>query len=147
MSYYPCNLPKITRVILEVDARHLLVSRFRCYISQKSLYPGFFNFLYYKYISPGINPNSKYLTSAAKQRTERILYSNIYPTRCNVTQFILSGNCSTCFGWYNHPSSGAQTTVSTASGICQFPDKINCVTLHIVGYVLEYSCGARTYER
>ena len=36
----------------------------------------------------------------------------------NVTQFILSGNCSTCFGWYHHPSSGAQTTVSTASGIC-----------------------------
>jgi hypothetical protein len=34
----------------------------------------------------------------------------------NVTHFILSGNCSTCFGWYNHPSSGAQTTVSTASG-------------------------------
>ena len=45
-------------------------------------------------------------------------YSNIYPTRCNVTQYILSGNCSTCFGWYHHPSSGAQTTVSTASGIC-----------------------------
>jgi len=30
----------------------------------------------------------------------------------------MPGNCSTCFGWYNHPSSGAQTTVSTASGIC-----------------------------
>ena len=29
-----------------------------------------------------------------------------------------SKNCSTCFGWYYHPSSGAQTTVSTASGIC-----------------------------
>jgi hypothetical protein len=29
-----------------------------------------------------------------------------------------SGNCSTCFGWYFHPSSGAYTTVSTASGIC-----------------------------
>ena len=41
------------------------------------------------------------------------LYPNIYPTRCNVTQFILSGNCSTCFGWYHHPLSGAQTTVST----------------------------------
>ena len=40
-------------------------------------------------------------------------------TRCNVTQFIISGNCSTCFGWYLHPSSGAQTPVSTASGICQ----------------------------
>ena len=47
-------------------------------------------------------------------------HSNIYvQQRCNVTQFILSGNCSTCFGWYHHPSSGAQTTVSTASGICQ----------------------------
>ena len=45
-------------------------------------------------------------------------YSNIYPTRCNVTQFILSGNCSTCFGWSHHPSSGMQTSVSTASGIC-----------------------------
>src|SRR5215475_2443172 len=30
----------------------------------------------------------------------------------------LSGNCSTCFEWYFHPSSGAHTTVSTASGIC-----------------------------
>ena len=37
--------------------------------------------------------------------------------RCNFTQFILPGNCSTCFGRYLHPSSGAQTTVSTASGI------------------------------
>jgi len=46
------------------------------------------------------------------------IYIYIYPTRCNVTQFILSGNCSTCFGWYHYSSSGAQTTVSTASGIC-----------------------------
>jgi hypothetical protein len=30
----------------------------------------------------------------------------------------ISGNCSTCFGWYFHPSSGAHTTVTTASGIC-----------------------------
>ena len=30
----------------------------------------------------------------------------------------ISGNCSTCFGWYFHPSSGVHTTVSTASGIC-----------------------------
>ena len=29
-------------------------------------------------------------------------YPNIYPTKCNVTQFILSGNCSTCFGLYLH---------------------------------------------
>jgi len=45
-------------------------------------------------------------------------YSNIYPTKCNVTPFILSGNCPTCFGWYHNPSSRSQTTVSTASGIC-----------------------------
>jgi hypothetical protein len=30
----------------------------------------------------------------------------------------ISGNCSTCFGWYFHTSSGAHTTVSTASGVC-----------------------------
>jgi hypothetical protein len=29
----------------------------------------------------------------------------------------ISGNCSTSFGWYFHPSSRAHTTVSTASGI------------------------------
>jgi hypothetical protein len=30
----------------------------------------------------------------------------------------ISGNCSTCFEWYLHPSSGAHTTVFTASDIC-----------------------------
>jgi hypothetical protein len=30
----------------------------------------------------------------------------------------ISGNYSTCFGSYFHPSSGAHTPVSTASGIC-----------------------------
>jgi len=30
----------------------------------------------------------------------------------------ISENCSTYFGWYLHPSSGAHTTVFTASGIC-----------------------------
>ena len=34
----------------------------------------------------------------------------------HVTEFILSDNCSTCFGRYLHPSSGALTTVTTASG-------------------------------
>ena len=31
----------------------------------------------------------------------------------------ISVNCSTCFRWYLHPSSGAHTTVSRASGTCQ----------------------------
>jgi hypothetical protein len=30
----------------------------------------------------------------------------------------ISGNCSMCFGWYFHPSSGVYTIVSTASDIC-----------------------------
>ena len=34
----------------------------------------------------------------------------------HVTEFILSDSCSTCFGRYYHPSSGVQTTVTTASG-------------------------------
>ena len=74
--------------------------------------------------------------------------------------YILSENCSTCFGWYLHPSLGAHTIVSTASGICHtvtatcsysgmysnFQIKINCVTLHLVGYILEYSYDAWTHE-
>jgi len=52
------------------------------------------------------------------QVNTKLHHSNKYPTRCNVTQFILSGNCSKCFGLYHHQSSGGQTTVSTASGIC-----------------------------
>ena len=40
-----------------------------------------------------------------------------------------SVNCSTCFGWYLHPSSGAHTTVSTCqtvrSGTIKYADKNN----------------------
>jgi hypothetical protein len=35
-----------------------------------------------------------------------------------LNSLFISGNCSTCFGWYFPPSSGAHKTVSTASGIC-----------------------------
>jgi hypothetical protein len=34
----------------------------------------------------------------------------------NFTEFILSDNCSTCFWRHYRPSSGAQKTVTTASG-------------------------------
>jgi hypothetical protein len=52
----------------------------------------------------------------------------------------ISENCSTCFGWYFHPSSGAHTTASTASGI------FHTVTA-ICRYQLEpvlVCCGWRT---
>ena len=69
---------------------------------------------------------------------------------------------STCFGWYNHPSPGAQTTVSTASGIChavtatcriakhveQFSD-INklCKVASFWIYILECIYDAQTHKR
>jgi hypothetical protein len=46
------------------------------------------------------------------------IYSYIQQDETSDSIFI-SGSCSKCFGWYFHPSSGAHTTVSTASGICQ----------------------------
>jgi hypothetical protein len=45
------------------------------------------------------------------------IYSYIQQDATSHSLFI-SGNYSTCFGWYFHTSSGAHTTVSTASGIC-----------------------------
>ena len=45
------------------------------------------------------------------------IYSYIQQ-EAKLNSFFISGNCSTCFGWYFHPSSGVHTTVSTASGIC-----------------------------
>jgi len=79
--------------------------------------------------------NSFLLFSLSQSQSQPLPYSNIYPTRCNVTQFIISGNCSTCFGWYHHPKH-----------VEQFPDKINCVTLHLTGYILEYSYNAQTHK-
>jgi hypothetical protein len=49
---------------------------------------------------------------------------NSIPTYSHIQQdatphsLFISGNCSTCFECYFHPSSGAHTAVSTASGIC-----------------------------
>ena len=69
-------------------------------------------------ISRGVTERTKFVSQLVAiyvcLRNSRVLgrdYSNINPTRCNVTQFNLPGNCSTCFGWYHHPSSGAQTTI------------------------------------
>jgi len=51
-------------------------------------------------------------------------YVNKCLTRCNYTQFILSVNCSTCFGWFLHPSSGAQASgtsrPSTVVATCSY---------------------------
>jgi len=43
--------------------------------------------------------------------------------------------CAPDDGWY-HPKH-----------VEQFPDKINCAMLHLIGYILEYYYEARTHER
>ena len=43
--------------------------------------------------------------------------------------------CTPDDGWRYHPKH-----------VEQFPDKINCVTLHLVGYILEYYYDARTHK-
>jgi hypothetical protein len=52
----------------------------------------------------------------------RIGWANNIPIyiqqNASLHSLFIFGNCSTCFGWYFHPSSGAHTTVSTAPGIC-----------------------------
>ena len=69
----------------------------------------------------------------------------------DATIHTLSVNCSTRFGWFLHPSSGAQITLSTTSStsqpllvpggnhpkhVEQFIYKTNSVYLHLVGHLL-----------
>jgi hypothetical protein len=66
-------------------------------------------------------------TNSTRQRFHSQLFCKIIRYFCRTLyiqqdatlhSLFISGNCSTCFGWYFHPSSGAHTTVSTATGIC-----------------------------
>ena len=69
--------------------------------------------------------------------------SNIYPTRCNVTQFILSWNCSTCFGWYHNPSSGAHITVCTAP--INQPTGCNDFSSLLITFIYSSTCFGRPH--
>ena len=56
--------------------------------------------------------------SATTDNTNTLLGIPIYIQQdATLHSLLMSGNCSTCF--FLHPSTGAQTTVSTTSGICQ----------------------------
>jgi len=52
-----------------------------------------------------------------------------------ITDAVDTDVCAPDDGWWYHPKH-----------VEQFPGKINCVTLHLVGYILEYSYDARTHE-
>ena len=54
---------------------------------------------------------------SAVKRVEFV--SIIIQQDATIYSLFISANCSTCFGWYLHPSSGAHITVSTVSGITE----------------------------
>jgi hypothetical protein len=56
----------------------------------------------------------KFNVHGSVHRNNTLVYKSQQDAR--ITEFILSHNCSACFGRHYHPSSGAQTTVTTASG-------------------------------
>jgi len=47
-----------------------------------------------------------------------LLDTSFYFQRDATLHSLFMENCSTCFGWYLHPSSGARITVFTVSGAC-----------------------------
>jgi hypothetical protein len=57
-------------------------------------------------------------TTHHQERNQLYLQHLVFVTPLLLPAAIISENYSTCFGWYHHPSSGAQKAVSTASGIC-----------------------------
>ena len=77
------------------------------------------------------------------QRSVHRKYILIYIQQdATLLNLFISGNCSTCFGWYLHQSSEAHTTVSIASGTCQtvtatcrYPGNVGVPTLPGLGQV------------
>jgi len=45
--------------------------------------------------------------------------SIIIQQEATIYSLFISANCSTCFGWYLHPSSAAHITVSTVAGVIE----------------------------
>jgi len=70
-------------------------------------------------ITPEICAMSCLLLEFDVHRSVHRKYIPIYIQQdATLHSLFISGNCCTCFGCYFHPSSGAHTAVSTASGIC-----------------------------
>ena len=72
-------------------------------------------------LSVQINHDEREFTAwlTVKYRTNHANYIPINIQQdATLHSLFISVNCSTCFGWYLHPSSGAHKTVSTASGTC-----------------------------
>ena len=74
------------------------------------------NQLRYRVPPSGTRKTEKYVIVGYEVESTYIILIYIQQD-AKLHSLFISGNCSTCFGWYLHPSSGSQTTVSTASDI------------------------------
>ena len=72
-------------------------------------------------------------TTHHQERKQLYLQHLVFVTPLLLSAAIDTVVCAPHDGWWYHPKY-----------VEQFPDKINCVTLHPVGYILEYSYDART---
>ena len=69
-----------------------------------------------------------------KSKCKIHIFSDIYVQKDALLHYLfVSLNCSTCFGWYLHPSSGAHTTVSTACDTCQTVTDRNKLRIKCMG--------------
>ena len=60
------------------------------------------------------HPINTHRSSLTPTRVENTTFLLIYFQQDATLHSLFLENCSTCFGWYLHPSSGAHTTVFTA---------------------------------
>jgi len=91
-----------------------------------------------------------------------IIFQYISKQDATLHSLFISGNCSTCFGWYLHPSSGAQTTKKNPNILIYIRNYISIyiqqdATLHSLfisgncctcfGWYLPPSSGAQTTKK
>jgi hypothetical protein len=62
-----------------------------------------------------------------QERKQLYLQHLVFVTALQIPDAVDTVVCAPDDGWWYHPKH-----------VEQFPDKINCVTLHLVGYILEY---------
>jgi len=70
------------------------------------------------YIQGGSNTTGTYAACLHRNQSRSYL-NHLVQQDATLQSLFMSGNYTTCFEWCPHPSSGAHTTVSTASGTCQ----------------------------
>ena len=66
-----------------------------------------------------LNVKITFLVYSFKVISKTTFVSIIIQEDATIYSLFISANCSTCFGWYLHPSSGDHNTVSKVSDIIE----------------------------